>query len=89
MYKFIDLVEPRLVPLTADLTKTLRELSQLRSLTTNHVFLYEGKPLKKIKRAFHTTIRTERLASRTYGSTICATVQLLTCVGREWILSQP
>jgi integrase len=49
--------DPRLVPLTPDLIKTLRDLSQVRSLTTKHVFLYEGRPMARIKRAFHTAVR--------------------------------
>ncbi len=46
--------EPRLVPLTRPVHDCLRELSKVRSLSCNHVFQYQGKPITRIKRAFHT-----------------------------------
>jgi len=49
--------DPRLVPMTPEVYESLTELSKVRSLTTNHVFLYEGKPLNGIKRAFGTALR--------------------------------
>ena len=45
------------MPLTPDLIRILRDLSQVRNLTTNHVFLYDGRPLGRINRAFHTAVR--------------------------------
>jgi len=49
--------DPRLVPMTPEVYGSLTELSKVRSLTTNHVFLYEGRPLNGIKRAFGTALR--------------------------------
>ena len=40
--------------MTPDVRTSLGELSKLRRLDTNQVFLYEGKPVKSIKRAFRT-----------------------------------
>jgi len=49
--------KPRRVPLTPVVKATLHDLAKVRSLTTPNVFLYEGKPLKGIKRAFKTALR--------------------------------
>jgi integrase len=49
--------EPREVPLTPVVLAALRELSKARSLTCPYVFQYEGKPIKRVKRAFHTAVR--------------------------------
>jgi len=49
--------DPRLVPLTPTVRKCLADLARVRSLTSNHVFLYEGKPIREIKRAFQTALR--------------------------------
>ncbi len=49
--------EPRLVPLTPAVIESLRELSKVRCVSSNQVFLYEGKPIQRIKRAFHTAVR--------------------------------
>ena len=49
--------EPRQVPLTLAVRQSLTELVRVRSLTTKHVFLYEGKPVREIKTAFHTVVR--------------------------------
>ncbi len=49
--------EPRQVPLTLAVRQSLTELARVRSLTTKHVFLYEGKPVREIKTAFHTAAR--------------------------------
>ena len=46
--------EPRLVPLARDTQRCLIELSKVRSLSTNRVFLYEGRPIGEIKGAFKT-----------------------------------
>ncbi len=46
--------KPRQIPLTPTVRTTLTELSRVRRLDTNHVFLYEGKPIKSIKTAFRT-----------------------------------
>jgi len=49
--------EPRLVPLTEDTRKCLAELAKVRSLTTNRVFLYNGKSIDEIKHAFKTALK--------------------------------
>ena len=36
---------------------TLRDLSKVRRLTCPYVFQFEGKLIKRIKRAFHTAVR--------------------------------
>ena len=46
--------KPRQVPLTPAVRATLADLAKVRRLNTNHVFLYEGQPLKGIKTAFQT-----------------------------------
>jgi integrase len=49
--------KPRRVPLTPDVKIALQNLNKVRRLDTNHVFLYEGKPVKGIKRAFRTALK--------------------------------
>ena len=49
--------EPRLVPMTSEVGQCLAELAKVRSLVTDRVFLFEGKPLQGIKRAFRTAVR--------------------------------
>jgi integrase len=49
--------EPRIVPLTPDVHATLAELAKVRRLDTNRVFLYDGKPIQNIKRAFRSAVR--------------------------------
>jgi len=49
--------KPRRVPLTPDVKVVLQELAKVRRLDTNHVFLYDGKPVKGIKRVFRTALR--------------------------------
>ena len=39
------------------------ELSNVRTLSTNRVFLYEGTPLREIKRAIHTAVRKAQIAN--------------------------
>ena len=46
--------KPRQVPMTPAVRETLSDLTKVRSLTTNHVFLYDGKPILRIDRAFRT-----------------------------------
>jgi integrase len=46
--------KPRQVLLTPAVRATLADLARVRRLNTNHVFLYEGQPLKSIKTAFAT-----------------------------------
>ena len=45
---------PRQVPLTPAVRSALSDLAKVRRLNTNHVFLYEGQPIKGIKTAFNT-----------------------------------
>ncbi len=47
----------RRVPLTPAVKTVLHDLAKVRSLTTNHVFLYEGKPIKRISRTFRTALK--------------------------------
>ena len=49
--------KPRRVPLTPVVKATLHDLAKVRSLTTAHVFLYKGKPLKSITRTFRTALK--------------------------------
>ncbi len=49
--------KPRQVPVTPAVREILAELAKVRRLHINHVFLYEGKPVKSIKRAFKTAKR--------------------------------
>ncbi len=49
--------KPRRVPLTPTVKVALQDLVKVRSLTTNHVFLYEGKPIKRISRTFRTALK--------------------------------
>jgi integrase len=46
--------KPRQVPMTPGVRETLSDLAKVRSLTTNHVFLYDGQPILRIDRAFRT-----------------------------------
>jgi integrase len=47
----------RQVPLTPAVRLALGDLAKVRRLDTNHVFLYEGHPIKSIKTAFKTAKR--------------------------------
>ena len=47
--------KPRQVPITPAVRSALADLAKVRRLDTNHVFLYEGQPIKSIKTAFKTT----------------------------------
>ena len=49
--------KPRRVPLTPDVKGALQNLNKVRRLDTNHVFLYDGTPVKGIKRAFRTALK--------------------------------
>ena len=49
--------EPRIVPLTPAVHRALRDLSKVRSLSCPQVFQYEGKPMRRVKRSFHTAVR--------------------------------
>ncbi|MEO7860429.1 MAG: site-specific integrase, partial [Nitrospirales bacterium] len=49
--------EPRLVPMTPLVQEAIRGLSKLRSLTCPCVFQYDGKPMRSVKRSFHTAVR--------------------------------
>jgi integrase len=51
--------KPRQVPLTPAVRSALSELARVRRLNTNHVFLYEGQPIKSVKTAFN---RAKRVA---------------------------
>lgn len=49
--------KPRLVPMTPAIQRTLQELAKVKSLMTNRVFLYKGKPLGEVKTAVKTAIK--------------------------------
>lgn len=49
--------EPRVVPMTAPVFDAFEACRQERRLDTQHVFLYEGKPIKSMRRAFATACR--------------------------------
>ena len=53
--------DARLVPMTPSIHERLKELSKVRSLVTNRVFLYQGKGLGEIKTAFKTAIKRAKL----------------------------
>lgn len=48
--------KPRQVPMTPDVRTVLQGLSKVRSLATRHVFLYKGRPLKRVSRSFKTAL---------------------------------
>jgi len=69
--------EPRLVPMTPMVRECLTELSKVRSLMTNRVFLFEGKAVKEIKRTFHTAVRKARIENfRFHDLRHCAATNL-------------
>jgi len=49
--------ESRLVPMPQPIQRMLKDLSKVRSLATNRVFLYKGKELGEIKTAVKSAIR--------------------------------
>ncbi len=49
--------DARLVPMTPSVRESLIELSRVRNLTSNRVFLYKGKPIKGVKRTFGTALK--------------------------------
>jgi len=49
--------DARLVPMTLSIHENLKELSKVRSLVTNRVFLYKGRGLGEIKTAVKTAIK--------------------------------
>ncbi len=53
--------KPRLVPMTPGVQEILRALSKVKSLVTNWVFLYKGKPLGEIKTSVKTAIKLARI----------------------------
>ena len=53
--------EGRIVPLTPEVRSMLTKLSKVRRLDTNHVFLYRGKPIKRVKHAFATAVQDSAL----------------------------
>jgi integrase len=48
--------KPRRIPLTPNVKVALQDLAKVRRLNTNHVFLYDGKPVMGIKRSFRTAL---------------------------------
>jgi integrase len=49
--------EGRTIPLTPEIKDMFVELAKVRHLSTNHVFLYEGQPVQRVKRSFMTACR--------------------------------
>jgi len=69
--------EGRLVPMTPAVHECLLALSKVRSLSTNHVFLYEGMPIRGIKRAFRTAVRKAQIENfRFHDLRHCAATNL-------------
>ena len=69
--------KPRRVPMTPSVKSMLQDLAKVRSLTTAHVFLYEGKPLKGIKRAFKTALKEAKIQDfRFHDLRHCASTNL-------------
>lgn len=46
--------KPRQLPITPAVRTALADLAKVRRLNTNHVFLYEGQPIRGIKRGCNT-----------------------------------
>jgi len=53
--------EPRLVPMTKEVWQVLREQAKVRSVVVDRVFLFEGKPIRGIKRSFRTAVRRAKI----------------------------
>ena len=69
--------EPREIPLTPMVLAALRDLSKVRSLTCLYVFQFNGKPIKRIKRAFQTAVRQAGIANvRFHDLRHCAATNL-------------
>ena len=67
----------RLVPMTPSVRECLTRLSKVRTLSTNRVFLYDGRPIREIKRAFHTALRKAQIANfRFHDLRHCAATNL-------------
>jgi len=67
----------RLVPMTPSVRECLSELSKVRSLSTNRIFLFDGKPVREIKRAFHTAMRKAQIVNfRFHDLRHCAATNL-------------
>jgi integrase len=47
----------RLIPMTPGIQGMFRELSKIKSLVTNQIFLYKGRPVGEIKTAVNTAIK--------------------------------
>jgi len=66
-----------LVPMTPAVHESLTQVSKVRTLATKRVFLYEGRPLKGIKRPFRTAVRKARIEDlRFYDLCHCAATNL-------------
>ena len=69
--------EPREIPLTPMVLEALRDLSKVRSLTCLYVFQFNGRPIKRIKRAFQTAVRIAGIANvRFHDLRHCAATNL-------------
>ena len=69
--------EPREVPLPPMVLAALRDLSKGRSLIGPYVFQFKGKPIKRIKRAFHSAARKAGIANvRFHDLRHCAATNL-------------
>jgi len=49
--------EPRQIPINDDLEAMFRQIRKRQHLTSGYIFLYEGKPMKGVKRAFKGALR--------------------------------
>jgi integrase len=69
--------EGRTIPLTSEIKDMLSELSKVRHLNTNHVFLYDGQPIDRVKRSFKTACRKAEIADlRFHDLRHCAATNL-------------
>ena len=69
--------EGRQIPLTHQVLQSLKELARIRSLTCNHVFQYNGRPIKRIKRAVRTAMTKAKIENfRFHDLRHCAATNL-------------
>lgn len=69
--------EGRTIPLTPEIKAMLTQLAKVRHLNTNHVFLYEGQPIRRIKRSFKTACKRAGLSDlRFHDLRHCAATNL-------------
>jgi len=69
--------QPRLVPMTPRIKSVLHQLAKVRRLATKYVFLYKGRPLKRISRSFATAKKEAKVIDfRFHDTRHCAATNL-------------